>query len=456
MIATTIARQCLRPFSAGMNQWQGATLSSKFVAAAASLMILALAGLASLVADEFAEAAMNRFAAGVALYSDSVVAPSVQELAHQVSISGAKRRELDSLFAPTVIKRPLVSFRIWVGNRILYSNSPEVIGREFGASQSRDRAWNGLVTSEIDHLDSDDDAPTRVMKLPILEVYAPLREAVTGRIFALAETHEIATDLIAEIRRIKVTVWLVFTTLMVSFTSALVFLAGSGRRENAAFKMKLVGANRRAYKINESHMQRLATGLHSGPVQLVGLALLKLDPVREMLAKLDAPSQVEQVEAVRAALDRALEEISTLTETFIPSRINSLSLTETVDMALRHHELAAGVQVNREIGHLPPQVTFAVKACIYKFILESLRALQDRGGAPTVRAVRRNQAIEARIQVAAARVSAAASTENRDQWLEILRDEVASLGGALSISSWFETEEYTIQVQLNDLEELCD
>ena len=169
MLATTIARQCLRPFFAGMSRWQGASFSSKFVAAAASLMILALAGLTSLVANEFAEAAVNRYAAGVALYSDSVVAPSVQEIAHQAFISEAKRRELDSLFAPTVIKRPLVSFRIWLGNRILYSNSPEVIGREFGASHSRDHAWNGLVTSEIDQLDSDDDAPTRAMKLPILE-----------------------------------------------------------------------------------------------------------------------------------------------------------------------------------------------------------------------------------------------------------------------------------------------
>jgi len=293
------------------------------------------------------------------------------------------------------------------------------------------------------------------MKLPILEVYAPLREAVTGRIFALAETHEIATDLIAEIHRIKATVWLVFITLMVGVTSALVFLAASGRRENAAFKMKLVGANRRAYKINESHMQRLAIGLHSGPVQLVGLALLKLDPVREMLAKLDAPTQVKQVEAVRAALDRALVEISTLTETFIPTRINTLSIAGTIDMAVRRHELKVGVQVNREIGHLPSQVAFPVKAFIYKFILEALRALQDRTDVPILRVGWHSQLIEVQIEVPANRLSTQSPSNNTGQWLEILRDEVGSIGGTLSIRSWFETEKYTLQVQVNDLEELC-
>jgi len=456
MIATTIARHCLRPVFAGMIRWQETSLSGKFAAATASIMILALAGLTALVADELAEAAVNRFAAGVALYTDSVVAPSVQEIAHQSSISEAKRRELDGLFAPTVIRRPLVSFRIWVGNRILYSNSPEVIGKEFGPSQSRDRAWTGLVASEIDQLDSDDDAPTRAMKLPILEVYAPLREAVTGHIFALAETHEIAADLTTEIRKIKETVWLVFTAVTLGFTSVLVFLLGRGKRENAAFKMRLVGANRRVYQINESHMQRLATELHSGPVQLVGLALLKLDPVREMIAKLDAPTQAKQVEAVRAALDRALEEISTLTETFIPARINTLSIAETIEMAVRRHELKAGVQVNRQIVHLPSHVTFPVKACIYKFILESLRALQDRTGAPTLRAGRHNQLIEVQIQVSSNRLSEAPPPNNQDRWLEILRDEVGSIGGTLSVSSWFETEKYTLQVHVNDLEGLCD
>ena len=353
MIAATLARHCLRPVFAGLARWQRTSFSSKFTAATASIMILALAGLTSLLADEFAEAAVNRFAAGVALYTDSVVAPSIQEMAHQSSISEAKRRELDNLFAPTVIRRPLVSFRIWAGNRILYSNSPEVMGKEFVPSKSRDRAWSGLVSAEIDQLDSDDDAPTRAMKIPILEVYAPLREAVTGRIFALAETHEIATDLITEIRKTKETVWLVFAAVMVGFTSVLVFLVGRDKRENAAFKMRLVGANRRVHQINESHMQRLATGLHSGPVQLVGLALLKLDPVREMIAKLDAPTQAKQMEAVRAALDRALAEISALTETFIPVRIITLSLAETIDMAVRRHELNTGAQVNREIGRLP-------------------------------------------------------------------------------------------------------
>ena len=58
-------RHCLRPVFAGLARWQRTSFSSKFTAATASIMILALAGLTSLLADEFAEAAVNRFAAGV-------------------------------------------------------------------------------------------------------------------------------------------------------------------------------------------------------------------------------------------------------------------------------------------------------------------------------------------------------------------------------------------------------
>ena len=201
MIATTLARHCLQPAFQARALWQNTCLSYKLAAVAAVTLVIALAGLASLVADQLAEAVVDKFATGAALYSDSVVAPLIQETARRSSLSDAKRRELDSIFAPTVIKRPIVSFRIWVGNHIIYSNSPEVIGKEFAPSLSREQAWNGAVAAEINQLDSDDDAPTKELNLPILEVYAPLREAVTGRIFALAETHEIATDLLHEIRR---------------------------------------------------------------------------------------------------------------------------------------------------------------------------------------------------------------------------------------------------------------
>ena len=109
------------------------------------------------------------------------------------------------------------------------------------------------------------------------------------------------------------------------------------------------------------------------------------------------------MEAVRAALDRALAEISALTETFIPVRIITLSLAETIDMAVRRHELNTGAQVNREIGRLPISSALCSKDYIDKFILEALRALQDRTDTPTVGARQHRHLVEVQIQVPAHR-----------------------------------------------------
>jgi signal transduction histidine kinase len=454
MIATILARHCLQPAFHARALWQHTRLSYKFAAAAAVTLVIALAGLASLVADQLAEAVVDKFAAGAALYSDSVVAPLIQETARRSSLSDAKRRELDSIFAPTVIKRPIVSFRIWVGNHIIYSNSPEVIGKEFAPSLSRDQAWNGAVAAEINQLDSDDDAPTKELNLPILEVYAPLREAVTGRIFALAETHEIATDLLLEIRKVKEIVWSIFSAMAIGMTLVLFLALKRGKRENDESRTRLIGANRRVCQINERHMQRVASELHNGPVQLVGLALLKLDPVREMIAKLGAPAEAKDVEAIRSALDCALEEIISLTETLVPSRINTLSLAETIDIAARRHELRAGVRIDRDIAQLPLRVLFPVKACVYKFVLETLVAVCDKTNSQFLRAWEHNNFIA--VEICVNQLQGRADLVRGGKWLEALRDEVESIGGSLFIKSSFETVTYTAKIELQDPEQLND
>jgi signal transduction histidine kinase len=454
MIATTLARHCLQPAFHARALWQNTCLSYKFAAAAAVILVITLAGLASLVTDQLAEAVVDKFAASAALYSDSVVAPLIQETARRSSLSDAKRRELDSIFAPTVIKRPIVSFRIWVGNHIIYSNSPEVIGKEFAPSLSRDQAWNGAVAAEINQLDSDDDAPTKELNLPILEVYAPLREAVTGRIFALAETHEIATDLLLEIRKVKEIVWSIFSAMAIGMTLLLFLALKRGKRENDEFRTRLIGANRRVCQINESHMQRVASELHSGPVQLVGLALLKLDPVRDMIAKLGAPTEAKDVEAIRSALDCALEEIISLIETLIPSRINTLSLAETIDIAARRHELRTGVRIDRDIARLPLRVLFPVKACLYKFVLETLGAVCEKTSPQFLRAWEDNDFIK--VEICVSQLQGRADLASGGKWLEALRDEVESIGGTLSIKSSFETVTYTAKIELQDPEQLND
>lgn len=445
MIATSIARHCLEPALRVTARWQSARLSYKLIGIAAALLLCLLAWLAAFIADRFVEAVIGKFADQVALYADSVVSPVTQEIARKSSISEEKKRELDSIFAPTVIKRPVLSFRIWVGNRIIYSNSPELIGREFPPSLSREQAWTGVVAAELNRLESDDDEPTRALNIPILEVYSPLREAGNGRIFALAETHEVATEVLQQSRSVTEAVWCVFATVAFAIISLFLFVFSKVRREDAQFRM-LLKANARVSEISEAHLQRLGSELHAGPVQLVGLALLKLDGVRDIMA-LNAPSDAKAVDAVRGALRCALEELGKLTEFLVPSRLETLSLARTVEAAVRRHELRTGVFINREIGTLPEQVAFPVKAAVHRLLLQVLASLVEKTHAHSLRVQMSGHFLEIEIRVAG--TANDCDSGRLDRLREAAQDEIGAFGGTVSVTAWFGTVMMTAQIALD-------
>ncbi len=63
------------------------------------------------------------------------------------------------------------------------------------------------MTGEFNQIDEDDEQIFDV-PLPILEVYAPVRERGTGRIIALIETYEAAAELETRIQTAQAFAWL--------------------------------------------------------------------------------------------------------------------------------------------------------------------------------------------------------------------------------------------------------
>jgi signal transduction histidine kinase len=397
---------------------------------------------------------VDQFGAEVALFTDSFVAPRVQELATQTTLSENKKKELDGLFAPTTIGRPIITFRIWVDDRIIYSNSRDMIGRSFPMSRARARAWQGGVTTELSQLDGDDEAQIRALGVHVLEVYAPLRQAGTGRIIGLVETYEVATELYYEVRAVQVLVWLVFASSAVGFIFLLYVLARQGfsevsraHKEKDEFRLRLGSASRRVSDMNELHMRRVGTELFSGPVQHVAVALLKLDSLRALLAKLDLSNTTnsEDVEAIRRALNEALHDIRSLSESLVPSKLYELSLADTITRAVRRHERHAGSSVVCEVARLPEEVPFSVKSCLYRFIREAL----EQGSGP--------QAVHAEcggdlLHVEVKRIGSEPPMAHDPQWVKAFRDRVEAIGGELQIKTCPDAVTYTAQFKIAELE----
>src|SRR5262249_35535896 len=181
------------------------------------------------------------------------------------------------------------------------------------------------------------------------------------------ETYEVATNLYLEVRAAQALIWLTFGGSAAFFMSLLFVLAGKGarevsraNREKQEFRLRVGGANRRISDMNELHMRRVGTELSRGPVQLVGVALLKLDSLRAVVAKVDASlkAKSEDIDAIKGALDEALAEIRNLSESLVPSKLQQLSLAQTVRAAVRRHERQTGAAVSCDIAELPQQVPF--------------------------------------------------------------------------------------------------
>ena len=452
MMAIVLARWCLLPVRQFMSQWAGSAFLYRAVVVASAVLLCATAFIAASVAGKIGTAIVDRYGAEVALFTDSFVAPRVQDLAGQSTLSETKKKELDGLFAPTAIGRPIIAFRIWVDDQIIYSNSRDMIGRHFPLSPARARAWQGGVTTELSHLDGDDEVQIRALGVHVLEVYAPLRQAGTGRIIALVETYEVATELYYEVRAVQALVWLVFGGSAIGFIALLFVLARRGasevsraHREKNEFRLRVGNANRRVSDMNEMHMRRVGTELFRGPVQLVGVALLKLDSLRALLAKVDLSGHAksEDVEAIRGALNEALEDIRNLSESLVPSKLYELSLAETITTAVRRHERRAGSTVACELASLPSEVPFSVKTCLYRFVREAL----DQGSGPqAVRAECGGDTLQVEVR------RAAPSIPHDPAWLRTFHDRVEAIGGELLIKTFPNAVSYTAQFKIAELE----
>src|SRR5262249_8418386 len=167
----------------------------------------------------FEEVDRNKAAASTALYMDSFVEPLVQELATRTTLSAESRTALGRLFEPATIGKPVVSFRIWITDEIVFSSRGDLIGKHFRSTEARNSALEGHVVGRFG-LDGDDDEHERALGVPILEIYAPIRQTGTNRIIALAETAELATKLTQEIRAAQYASY----ATVVSAAMALVFL----------------------------------------------------------------------------------------------------------------------------------------------------------------------------------------------------------------------------------------
>jgi signal transduction histidine kinase len=307
-------------------------------------------------------------------------------------------------------------------------------------------------------LSDEENIVERGLHTPLLEIYSPMREANTDRVIAVAEFYQRGDALAKELLMARLEGYAVVGGLSLLMLGALIGIVRQGSRTitsqqvalsakirdlskslalNRELRARVADANRRATESNERFLRRVSAELHDGPVQLLGLALLRLDGLRPIAEAAPGDRAGAALEVIRDALKDALGEIRGLAQGFALPELEELSFIEAVDLAVANHERRSGTAVTTSFSDALPQIPGSIKICGYRFVQEGLNnAFRHADGL--------GQKVE--VQLDGVRLTmevsdtgpglpeASQAPENRGLGISGLRDRIESLGGTMLVS----------------------
>ena len=374
--------------------WERLNLVTQFTIVATVVIGIIMAVLGSWISSRIENSVIRYTASSAALYMDRFVEPYLQDLAHRDDLSAQSKAALSELLKTKAFNRHVIKIKIWrPDGTIVFSNIEKLIGTKPPISDSLAKALTGVVAPEFDRLSDVENSAERVLQKPLLEIYAPVRETNGDRIIAVAEFYQIAEDLADELFWVRLEGILMVGGFSLLMLGALIGIVGRGSQtivtqqhalnqridelsnsltQNMELRSRLADANRRASESNERFLRRVSAELHDGPVQLIGLSLLRLDEIRSLSKAPDDDRACDTLEIIRSALKDALTEIRALSRGLTLPELDNLSLTETLDFAITNHERRTGSTVGVSFHEAVPDVPPSIKICAYRFVQEGL------------------------------------------------------------------------------------
>lgn len=376
--------------------WMNLSLARQFVLASFIILLIGMASVSAWVSHKIEMAVVHNSSVSTALYMDSFVAPLIQELDQARELSDETRLALDDLIANTPLGERVLSFKIWLENGyVAYSSRSSIAGKTFPVTDNLADGWKGRVHADFDDLEDDEDALERAAGLPLLEIYSPVRSRATGKIIAVSEFYSIARELKSDLFRAKMQSRLLFAGVGTLMFLALSSIAFRGSRTIESQKRKLEErvhdlselrrrvetASRKTTELNEHYLRRIGSDLHDGPSQLIALALLKMDSLKQRASELMDPSDVHEIEVTRDSLNESLKEIRDITAGLAMPEIEGLSVEQTLQKAVKSHVRRTGMSVDIDGEDHRETYPHSILICLYRFVQETLSNAYQHGQA---------------------------------------------------------------------------
>jgi signal transduction histidine kinase len=440
--------------------WRGLDLGRQFVLAGSAVLLPGMALMGAWVAAQIQDGVTRNSGVAAALYMSSFIAPLVQELSASPALGEETMARLDALVAQPELQR-IVAMKIWrLDGTVVYDTQKKRIGRTFELTPKFQAAARGEMAAEFEGEHHEDHEHASGPDMPLLEIYAPVRQRESNRIIAVAEFYERGDELKADLWRATASSWLVVggvALVMMAALSGIVFRGsrtideqrhrlerqvqelGALLQQNANLGLAVQRAYHRTADLNEQFLRRVGADLHDGPAQLLSLALLNIDNVQQLARK--AGLADAEVQRLRAVLFDAMQEIRTISAGLVLPELGKVSLDATITMAVRDYTQRTGVRVRSQVTPLPLDVPRDLKVCAYRFVQEALNnGFLHAAGA--------DQSVEASASEGIVAISVsdrgggmtqdrapATARKSGGLGLKGLRDRIEALGGKLQVES---------------------
>ena len=459
LIAGQAMRQRIRTFAGRLN------LTRQFMITSLIILVVAALGLGRWAGRQIEQSVVHRTAETTALFVDSFIAPNLQELADSDTLSPAHIATLDQLLQDTPLGQQIVSFKVWdAAGKVLYSGDRAAIGQMFPVGEGLSRAWSGQVSAEISDLESAENVGERALSSELLEIYSPVRLSGEDQVIAVAEFYQSVSNLRADIATAQRQSWLVVGLAMLVIYALLSgFVGRAGNtierqqtaleaqvsqlkdllEQNTALHERVRRAAARTTALNERVLRRISAELHDGPVQDVGLARLRLDHVMDHVGGNGAgrppdPAIEQDLTVIQSSMQRAMEEIRSLSAGLGVPQLSRLSLPQTLARAVRIHEQRSGTTVALDLDGAPDEASLPAKITLFRLVQEALtNAYRHAGGAGQRVSLCYD---EGRLHVEVADAGPGFGFPTTAEWdkhlgLVGMRERVESLGGNFRVES---------------------
>ncbi len=369
----------------GFNTWSKLSLVAQFAVAGGIVMAVAAIFGGFFVSGRIEDAIVRNTANGTALYMESFVAPLKQDLATKADLSAASRAEIRRLLDETALGKRVVSFKIWVkGGLVIEASNVSLIGQHFAQTENLELAWQGQVRADFNDTGDEEDAAERALGLPLLEIYAPIREINTGRVIAVGEFYEVATQLQMDLVQARRWAWATVGAAVALIGGSLFAIVLRGSRtidrqltalklvveRNLSLRLRVQHAAARFSAVNDQSLRRIGADLHDGPTQLMGFAALRLDGLRRDVEGKQAQAMVDEV--AQAVRDSILE-IRNISRGLSLPDIETRPLRDILQGLAEAHFVRTGAKVRIDCAPAElPDVPIPVKICCFRFVQEGL------------------------------------------------------------------------------------